>query len=109
MSRTKAKSERDEESTDLLFWFGDGACGRYKARVPADTRLSIGRADSNRALGFVVSRGKARIDFVLDKDQVVELAAYLQIIHHGLLKPIGRKPHQMSLVPILKGMRAKRR
>jgi hypothetical protein len=60
----KAKTaKRDEQPTNLLFWFKDGMVMRYDARVAATTKVSIGRTDSKRALGFVVTRGKARLDF----------------------------------------------
>jgi hypothetical protein len=95
------KRKANEQPTDLLFWLADGSCGRFRARVAADTELSIGRTDSKRALGFIVSRGKARVDFVLDTDQVAELAAYLQIALPGLLKPLGRKPDQISLAALV--------
>ena len=91
------KRKANEQPTDLLFWLADGSCGRFRARVAADTELSIGQ----RALGFIVSRGKARVDFVLDTDQVAELAAYLQIALPGLLKPLGRKPDQISLAALV--------
>ena len=39
----------------------------------------------------IVDRGGTNIDFVLDKDQVDDLAAYLRIMREGLLKPLGRK------------------
>jgi hypothetical protein len=38
--------------------------------------------------------------FVLDKDQVAELAAYLRMSLPRLLEPRGRKPNQISLVAI---------
>jgi hypothetical protein len=40
------------------------------------------------------------MDFVLNKDQVTELAAYFESLLPGLLKPRGRKPNQLSLVPL---------
>jgi hypothetical protein len=69
--------------------------------TPKLKRSRIGRTYSKRALGFIVSRGKARVDFVLDTDQVAELAAYLQIALPGLLKPLGRKPDQISLAALV--------
>jgi hypothetical protein len=47
---------------------------------------------SKRALGFMVSRGKTVMDFVLDKDQVAELAAYLKHVALGRLRlrPVRR-------------------
>jgi hypothetical protein len=86
-----------EQPTDLLFWLGDGACGAYRARVPATTKVSIGRTDSKRALGFIASRGETRLDFVLNKDQVEEPIAYLQIIQAGLLIPILSKSDSLGI------------
>jgi hypothetical protein len=88
-----------------LLWGKDGECFRFRARVEADTEVSIGRTDSKRALGFVVKKhGKKQfVDFVLDKDQVAELAAYLQCMLPVLRKPLGRKRDEgLSLVGILK-------
>jgi hypothetical protein len=99
--RHKAKTRRvgatNERPADLLFWYGDGRCAPYKARVNADAEISIGRTDSKRALGFIVTNGEKQVDFVLNKDQVVELAAYLQCALGGLRKPLGRKQNQISL------------
>jgi hypothetical protein len=90
---------RDEQPTNLEFWFGDGHAGWFEARVRASTKVSIGRTNSKRALGFIVIRGKTTIDFTLDKDQVAELAAYLKhCALERLLKPLGRKRSQWSLV-----------
>src|SRR4029077_13727722 len=91
------KKKNNERPADLLFWFKDGFCGGYRARVPADTEISIGRTDSKRALGFLVRiKGETQFDFVLNRDQVGELIAYLQLFKPGLLKPLGRKPSQLS-------------
>jgi hypothetical protein len=91
------KSRWQEQPTDLLLWVRNGFCLPYRARVAADTEVSIGRTDSKRALGFAVHRGGANVvDFVLDKDQVAELAAYLRVMQAALLKPLGRKRDQMS-------------
>jgi hypothetical protein len=97
-----------EQPTDLLFWLGDGACGAYRARVPATTKVSIGRTDSKRTLGFIASTGETRVDFVLNKDQVEELIAYLQIIQAGVLRPLGRKPDQLSLRKVNEQLHARR-
>jgi hypothetical protein len=98
-----------EQPTDLEFWFKDGFVGGFCARVPAKTEVSIGRTNSERALGFVVTRDGASLDFVLDKDQVAELAAYLQMMHPRLLKPLGRKPQQISLAATQRHVRRPRR
>jgi hypothetical protein len=60
--------------------------------------VSIGRTNSKRALGFIVTSGKRHVDFVLDRDQVGELAAFLQLALSRLCSPLGRKPDQLSLV-----------
>ena len=87
-----------ERPADLLFWFGNGSLGGHKARVKADIEVSIGRTDSKRALGFVVTNGADSFDFVLNRDQVIELTTFLQIQVGRLRKPVGRKPHQLSFV-----------
>jgi hypothetical protein len=95
----------DERATDLLLWFRNGSVGGINARVQACREVSIGRTDSKRGLGFIVTiRDDERkpfkdgtIDFTLDKDQVAELAAYLQHCI-DLLGPLGRKQTQLSLV-----------
>jgi hypothetical protein len=69
----------DERPADLLFWFKDGTCGGFQARVEADVEISIGRTNSKRALGFIIMHKKKKVfDFVLDRDQAAELAAFLQ-------------------------------
>src|SRR5207253_1913725 len=56
----------------------------------------IGRTDSKRALGFVVTNGDKTVDFVLDRDQVAELAAFLKLSAlPGLRQPLGRKQRQL--------------
>jgi hypothetical protein len=68
--------------------------------------VSIGRTDSKRGLGFLVTNGKKEMDFVLDRDQVAELAAFLHCALGQLRKPLGRKPKQMSLAALLTGTNA---
>jgi hypothetical protein len=92
----------DERPADLLFWFRDGHLATCRARVTADTEVSIGRTDSKRALGFIVMQGKTDVAFVLDKDQVTELAAFLNMQARRLFKPLGRKKQQLSLARIAK-------
>jgi hypothetical protein len=100
-ARRPKNQQKGERPADLLFWFRDGMLAPYRARVAADTEASIGRTNSKRALGFVVSSGDTRTDFVLDRDQVAELAAFLQhCALPRLLKPRGPKPDQMSLVAL---------
>jgi hypothetical protein len=81
-----------ERPAELLFWFGDGACTPCYARLAADVEVSIGRTNSERALGFSVRKGRKEvIDFVLDRDQVAELAAFLRLALPRLRKPLGRR------------------
>jgi hypothetical protein len=102
MSRPK-NQQKGEHPADLLFWFGDGHLSSYEARVAAVTEVSIGRTNSKRAAGFFVSRGETSIDFVLDRDQVAELVAFLQnCMLPRLLKPLGRKQDQISIATMTK-------
>jgi hypothetical protein len=55
---TAEKIAPDERPANLLLWVEDGKCYPCRARVTADTEVSIGRTDSKRALGFVVSSRK---------------------------------------------------
>jgi hypothetical protein len=98
----------DERSADLRLWFGDGKVGGWSARVKACREVSVGRTNSKRGLGFAVTRGAKDpawgwekgaqvVDFVLDKDQVAQLAAYMQNFI-SLLKPLGPKQTGMNLV-----------
>ena len=48
----------NERPADLIFWFRNGSCGGYCARVKACREVSIGRTDSKRGLGFIVSWGR---------------------------------------------------
>jgi hypothetical protein len=105
----KSRSKRkDERPADLMFWLGDGIVASYHARIAASAEVSIGRTNSKRALGFVVTRGDTSMDFVLDRDQVAELASYLQYAVPNLLKPLGRKQNQISFATLL-GAGAKKR
>jgi hypothetical protein len=88
--------QKGERPADIKFWLGDGLLASYEARVTADTEVSIGRTDSKRAVGFIVSKGETKIDFVLDRDQAEQLAAYLQLQLSRLLKPLGRKKSQLN-------------
>lgn len=97
-----SKRDKNERPADIIFWCGDGQCGRYRARIKAEAEVSIGRTDSKRALGFIVTNGDQQVDFVLNRDQVAELAAYLDLFGPGLRKPLGRKPDQISWVAVSK-------
>jgi hypothetical protein len=115
MRKMKRKSTRpsqtrnlDERSADLRLWFRDGMVGGWSARVKACREVSVGRTNSKRGLGFVVTRdakgpawgwkkGAQVVDFVLNKDQVAQLAAYMQNCI-SLLKPLGPKQTGMNLV-----------
>src|SRR5262245_23806015 len=94
--RPRKVTATDERPADIKFWYRDGFLVPYRARIAADTVVSIGRTDSKRALGFIVSRGKLHLDFVLNLDQVRALAAYLELMADGLRKPLGRKPMQLE-------------
>jgi hypothetical protein len=97
----RKKIEPGERPADLLFWLKDGTSAPYEARVPADVEVSIGRTDSELALGFWITTTAERkhtADFVLDRDQVAELAAFMQLQLARLRKPLGRKPDQISFV-----------
>jgi hypothetical protein len=86
-----AKSDT-ERPAELLFWLADGAYTPCHARLTADVEVSIGRTNSERALGFSVRKGRKEvIDFVLDRDQVAELAAFLRLALPRLRKPLGRR------------------
>jgi hypothetical protein len=92
---TKPATQRinDERPADLKLWWADGMLmGCDAADSRSDTEVSIGRTNSKRALGFIITRGNKMIDFVLNKDQVARLASYLTKQEARLLKPRGRKP-----------------
>jgi hypothetical protein len=98
---TERSRQNGERPADIVFWFKDGHLAPYRARVAANTEVSIGRTDSKRALGFIVTNGKNKVDFVLDRDQVAELAAFLQqCALPRLLKPLGPKRSQTSLAAL---------
>jgi hypothetical protein len=99
----------NERPTDLLFWFRDGFCVPFKARVKTDAELSIGTTNSKRALGFIISQGGKNMDFVLDQDQVAELAAFLEMKAGDLRKPLGRKKKQISCVALKRATEKQRR
>jgi hypothetical protein len=91
--RGEMKPADDERPADLLLWWKDGmlmSCDAAESR--SHTEVSIGRTNSKRALGFIVTRGNKTMDFVLNKDQVARLACYLTKQDARLLKPRGRKP-----------------
>jgi len=115
MSRQRKRKKRDkrprspfehERSADLQLWIGDGCSGGANARFAADVEVSVGRTDSERAMGFVVNASgnpfqslnpaneNKQLAFVLDRDQILELIGYLQSQLRGLKKPLGRgKPN----------------
>ena len=68
-----------ERPCDMTLWL-NGALYPYRARVKANTQLSLDLTDSERALGVIVSRGDQQLECMLNKDQVEELAAYLRFI-----------------------------
>jgi hypothetical protein len=95
MKRSNAAKRKNpapgERSADLTLWIKNGCLAAFDARFAADAEVSVGRTDSERALGFTVTIGEKMVaDFVLDRDQVEELAAYLQ--HNVYLRrPLGRR------------------
>jgi hypothetical protein len=101
---TKPKRPRSpfehERSCDLLLWPQNGSCGGPEARFAAEVVLSVGRTGSKRGMGFLlyaVGHKKLprfkndQIDFVLDRDQVVDLIGYLQQQLNRLCSPLGPK------------------
>ena len=107
MNKKRPQSrDANERPADLWLWLKDGELCTFAARVDADTTVEIGRTNSKRALGFLVIKAKKPIaDFVLDRDQVAELAAYLRM--PSLRKPPGRKPaNAFSLAATKRGVMA---
>jgi len=93
---------KHERSADLTLWIADGFAGGQPARVATDIEVSVGRTNSERAIGFVVYKKKTgrRLDpnhpdnmaaFVLDRDQVTALIGLLQAKLRTLRRPHGRK------------------
>ena len=104
---------KNERSADLKLWLRDGCLYGFDARLAADVELSVGRTDSERAMGFHLRGGlnekelermcrEKVITFVLDRDQVEELAVYLQTSLHGLRKPLGRRTDNFSFAAVNK-------
>jgi hypothetical protein len=88
------KPPKNEHPAELELWIRNGFYVPSKARFATNMSVSIGLTDSERGLGFVVSdkKQKQSMEFVIDKDQAMDLIAYLQ--HFSLprlRKPIGRK------------------
>jgi len=93
---------KDERSADLHLWIENGYACVASARLAAEMEVSIGRTNSERAMGFVVGvvgdchrlkwtrHDDKQMAFVLDRDQVVELIGYLQSQLSWLRKPLGR-------------------
>jgi hypothetical protein len=97
------KTKDVERPAYLMLFPRDGLAIPVDARVKADTKVSVGRTDSKRALGFeIVSRKGVEMDFVLDRDQVTELHAFLQLALPGLLKPRGRAKGPLMLSTMMK-------
>jgi hypothetical protein len=53
-----------ERPADLTLWLGDGTCGLSKASIKAGVEVSVGRTNSKRGMGFLVSVGEQTTDFV---------------------------------------------
>jgi hypothetical protein len=84
-----------ERPANLTLWECDGAAGGDHAGG-AEVEVSIGRAASKRTLGFVVVKEKDQeriADFVLTRDQVCSLIAYLRFTAlpalRGSKRPLG--------------------
>jgi hypothetical protein len=82
MVKVKTKKQADDERpADLTFWYKNGHIGGSHAvdSGPQDIEISIGRTNSERALGFIVFRKDMdKVDFVLTKNQVVQLIKFLE-------------------------------
>jgi len=92
--RRRAAKKEDERPADLELWTGDGQGAPCPARQgkPASVQVSIGRTDSERALGFSIHDGKT-INFVLNRAQVETLLHFcryqiLRIKRGGTVNPM---------------------
>jgi hypothetical protein len=99
------KRPANERPADLRFWLKSGSCSGCDAPWKAEMKVSVGRTDSKRALGFWVSKrdgGTHVADFVLDRHQAAELAAYLSFMaDYALAKPLG--PRAAGRPPTMQG------
>jgi hypothetical protein len=87
-----------ERPANLSLWYCDGAGGGDPVKG-AEVEVSIGRAASKRTLGFVVVKGKDQeriADFVLTRDQVCSLIAYLRFTALPALRGRKRPLHTMN-------------
>src|SRR5262245_26566719 len=96
MTRKPKKVVPAERPADLTLWIKDGMTTVSQAErgAWADTEVSVGRTNSERALGFVVRQGRKRTEFVLSKAQVYELSCYLDF-QLGRLRGRAERPNQM--------------
>ena len=86
----KGKRAPAELPAELWLWFGDGAVARFPGEGKSATVVSVGRTDSERAMGFRITDGDDEIArFVLSRGQVEHLAGFLARSLSGLKR--GRK------------------
>jgi hypothetical protein len=83
---------------NMSLWWGNGEVASYKARIPAEVEVSLGLTGRGEGqMGFIIyQRGNRIMDFVLDRDQVAELGAYLARFLTKLSKPRGGNPLRLS-------------
>jgi hypothetical protein len=99
----KVHAPAGEQRVDVLFWLHDGRLiwhdGHHRRGVKLP-EVSIGRTNSKRGLGFVVSNGSQDTLFVLDRSQVENLHAFLgcQI---GRLKPMAWPPDTLNMTKMI--------
>lgn len=69
----------DEQRADLDLWVKNGCGSWHRGQGKNLPKVSIGRTDSERGLGFVITApsGRQRAEFVLDRCQVEDLHDYL--------------------------------
>jgi hypothetical protein len=86
--------EAPERPIDLELWLKNGCAvtERAKSGVDAGMRLSLGRTNSEQALGFILMRkDQDPVDFVLNKTQVASLIMFLQFLLPRLRGKIDKR------------------
>jgi hypothetical protein len=70
---------REEQPVDLTTWIMDGTANAIRGKGKNLPMVNIGRTDSKRGLGFLVTFNKKteRVAFVLDRNQVMALHQHL--------------------------------
>jgi len=73
------KSRRKKQPVDLTTWIMDGTANAIRGKGKNLPMVNIGRTDSKRGLGFLVTFNKKteRVAFVLDRNQVMALHQHL--------------------------------